>query len=163
MVLWIGWLGMSLIVIGTYIPSDYSRLFFLLGTVTLGVTALLGRSRFYTALQAPIIIGAGIPFVPGGFQTPAAGIMFIVAIGAAMYLAYKQELAGWQSKVGALGLLLLAGGFASGEKLWLLPANATLLFNAAYRFCCKGEKVAIVWLILEILASAGTVYSLITT
>lgn len=162
MALLIGWLGMSLIVIGTYVPGENSRWFFLAGTITLGVTAILGKSRFYTALQIPIIIGAIIALLPAEYHAVGLTVLCLAAVAAVYTLASRGELRDWQSKIGVLGLLLLSGGFASGTKAWLLPANLTLLFTAAYRLKVKNEKIAIVWLVLEILATGGTLLSLLS-
>ncbi|OGH94596.1 MAG: hypothetical protein A2538_00365 [Candidatus Magasanikbacteria bacterium RIFOXYD2_FULL_41_14] len=161
MALWIGWVGMSLIVAGTYAPAEYSRWLFLAGASALGVSAILGKSRFYVAFQIPIIIGAITALLPTILNIVGMCTMLFGVLVAIIYLTRVRELTEWQSKAGAIGLILLAGGFASGTKAYLLPANIVLLFNAAFRLHIKREKIAIIWLVLEILAGGGTIFSIV--
>jgi hypothetical protein len=169
--LFIGFIAMVLLVAGTISEdgSTIQKILFVIGAPTLGITSFMDKQKMFTALQSVATIGAVLVFFP---ELPESA-RYIILLGAGIigiyYLLkseyYKEDKFGW---LGSIGLLSIAAGFATDAATHLILFSTLLgagglivaLYSALNLFHYR-VRIAIIWIILNILFSINPLLNLI--
>lgn len=167
----IGIIAMILIVIATLLEggSDIQKILFVIGVPVLGIIAYINKQKMFTVLQSVGTIGAMLAFFP----TIPEVVRYVILIGAGLlgvaYLFkskyYKKDKFGW---LGTIGLLSIAAGLATSATLYPMWFSAflgvgglTVAIYSTLNFFHYKVKIAIIWIVLNILFSANPILNLI--
>ena len=165
----LGVFAMGLLLFGI-VSADGSlqqKSLFLVGAVLLGLIAVADRREMFIALQAVIVLGTVIGFFP---FLPDAGRYGLMILGGLVALAFLLIRGYFKTDrwgiLGALGLFVLALGFATDPSVNPMWFNAFLAFGsmavAAYSGIgfAGGVRIAVLWLLLNIAFAVKPLLSL---
>lgn len=137
--------------------SDMQKKLFFVGAVFLISSSIVERHRLYIWLQAVVIVGTLSAFLPiqnrMKFLFPvSAGVLYLV-VNRKFLLKRNSEL------LGAVGVILLSTGFAISHPAVYLSGALVI---SAYSFgeFRRGVKIALLWLILNLIFAASSIYAL---
>lgn len=167
----IGIIAMILLVVGTIAHggSLIQKILFVIGAPILGITAFANKQKMLTALQLVATIGAIIVFFPIISEIGKYLILVGASLIAIIYLIksdyYKTDKYGL---IGSIGLLFIAGGFATDATIHLVLFSILLgvggLIVALYswlNFVHYKTKIALIWVVLNIIFSINPILNLL--
>lgn len=167
----IGIVGMTVSVIGTFLPDGdlLQKIFFLIGACSLVSTAIFNKQTMFIALQAVIIVGAILGFfskVSVEWKYLIMGISALIPIVYLLSIRYfKKDLSGI---IGGGGLICIALGFAvsadAAPMLFYSLLAAGGFFVAVYSaigFFHYKVRISVLWLILNVVFIVNPVRMLV--
>lgn len=156
----IGIIGMIMVCVGALLPVSLAqKVLFLVGSAGLATTAICERHRFLIALEAVILLGTSLAFFVMTPMTTAI-IMLVASVICLTYLYRKGDISSFNSWLGALALLTLAVGFAYSHPLIYL-SGGVLMCAYSIGLLRQGIKIAMLWLILNLVFVAVTLFGLL--
>ena len=158
----VGIVGMLFTICGTLVePGIFQNICFLTGAFVLLVAAYLGKHSFFVALQITAFVGAAMAFLP--LQGFVQGIVpgFCTA-GILVFFARTQKLKSFENILGAIGITVLAIGYATSQPMVYFFGGILLMAYSAISFF-QGSRIAAMWFVLNlvfIITSGFVVYRL---
>ena len=157
----IGIIAMLLLIAGTIVGggSLLQRLLFVVGVPILGLTAYFNKQNMFAILQLVATIGAILAFFSGILPPILNSIIMlgsgIIGIGYLIKTKYPKKDRYWLT--GSLGLLCIAGGFATDAITHPILFNSLLgvggilvIIYSALGFFVLKNRIYLLWLILNI-------------
>ena len=168
----IGIIAMILLVLGTFSEggSLLQKILFVVGAPVLGLTAYINNQKMFVALQSVATAGAISAFFPSIITELKYLLMIGVAIVAVGYLIkvkhYHEDPWGI---LGSFGLILIAMGFATNPVEFSRPfgfllgvGGISVAIYSAIGFFYYKERIAMIWLILNIIFSINPILLVIS-
>jgi hypothetical protein len=168
----IGIVGMVLTVVGIYLEPGMmvQKFLFLIGAALLIASAIMTDQKMYIALTSVVLLGTILGFVQG---FSVEGKYIVIGVGALIALVYLAVIGHFRrdpwAVLGCLGLIFVGAGYAVDA------VSTPLLFNAALaggslavaiysliRFFFYGIKVAMVWVVLNVIFLVAPLSYLLT-
>lgn len=163
----IGIIAMLLLVYGTLSESgsQIQKVLFVVGAPMLGITAYFNKQKIFMVLQLIVTLGAMLAFFPGLERENTYLLMGAAGTLGVHYLNKTKCFKNTEEELSSVvGLILIAFGFATN------PVTDPLLFGiflgfggllvalySAIQFFTYKIKIAIIWLILNILFSINPI------
>lgn len=160
--IFVGIIAMIGLVIATFLAggSLMQKILFLAGASVLTLLAYVNRQKMFLVIEIVVVLSAILAF---WYMMPLVKYLIfvgasIVGVGYLVKIKYSQQDKHWP--IGALGLLLLAAGFATNATDYPTLFNAFLgiggiliaIYSAIGVFLYK-VKIAWIWLILNVFFS----------
>ncbi len=169
-ILLVGLIAMILLVMGTFVEggSFLQKILFVIGASVLGVVAYFNKQKIFTILQAVATIGAILAFISLA-PTFRYGIMLGSAAIGIYYLIKKQSYKAdpW-GIIASLGLILFAIGLATNPLQSPIVWSLAFIFGgvlvatySAIGFFKNKIKIAVIWLILNLLLTVNPILLLL--
>lgn len=119
----------------------------MVGAIFLFIPAALEKSIFFSILEAILIVGATMAFLPVSIVVKSV-ISIGLGVIAAIYFGISGQLRDYLTWLSVLGILLGTWGYAITNPILYFCAGATL---TTYAFCSyrRGDKIALVFFILD--------------
>lgn len=167
----VGLIAMVILVFGTFSEagSQLQKILFVIGAPTLGITAYAGKQKMFTTLQLVATLGAILAFFPDSPATTKYGVMGIISILSLAYLVKTRYFeADGYGLIGAIGLISIAIGYVTSpfpSPFWfaffLGVGGMLLTLYSGIQFFHDKVKIALLWLILNIIFSINPILILI--
>lgn len=157
-------LGMFFVIVGTLVMDvTLQKNCYLVGGISMLLSAALERQAFFVVLQSIISVGALVAFLPIASVLKAA-IPLCLGVIAIICFARRKMLQDWLAVLGCVGIILIAAGYAIAHPLvYFLGAVVLTIYSfAAYK---RGVAIGLLWGILNVIfaiTSSVAVYRLFT-
>ncbi len=151
---------MLLVITGTFFPGEMrQKHLFLSGGVLLTASAVLRRHGFFIALQIVLLTGTAVAYLPVA-TLYKVGLPIAVAVPVLIWRHRQGGLASALDRAGALGIVILAAGYAVSHWSVYLAGDLVVL-TVSWIELRSGVREALVWVILNGVFAFGVLASLI--